>query len=123
MQAESEASKARELKQLRAALKPATTELNKAILAQPDFVAKPSRAPLTQPESPMLITKRRANKTSAAKFASRMEQLDEEENVQPSSGAVVEESFPELATAAPAADDAAVAAIIAAPPANEIEIA
>ncbi len=73
-----EVKQAADVKVLRAAMKPVVGALNKAILTAPDFVAKPSTQKLTQPESPALITKRRAN-GGAALARKRMEQLEEEQ--------------------------------------------
>lgn len=70
---EREQREQRDLAAMRRTMKPATVPLNKQILDAPTFVPKPSTAKLTQPESPMLVTKRRAATLR------RMDMLQEEE--------------------------------------------
>ena len=78
--AEEEAERqARELAKQRASMKPAVTALKPRILEGPTFVPQPSKAPLTQPESPMLITKRRGQ--AAMRRMSTVPQDDEESAV------------------------------------------
>jgi hypothetical protein len=89
---DAEAAKAREMAAYRKSLVPKAQPLKQNIMERPTFVPKPSNAPLTQPESPMLITKRRGSalqrrgaveEEPAQQEVVRMQSLEEEEEETP----------------------------------------